>query len=204
LSFFVSKVPKQISSSFKTNINNKPHPFLLLISLIKRRPRKEKKMENAAIELAETIQTASIKHDPSPEHDINPSTAASRKEPVTAAAYATDEHHDDDDDDDADDDDARTTTASAPAPSTAGTAGAAGKAGEATRPTAWRRKRRARKPALPPLPDLRFEQSYLASIRGAETQSKVLWITVRDQVCFLFLCFSCFSFFIYDFCYFGY
>ncbi|KAB8245128.1 hypothetical protein BDV35DRAFT_269111 [Aspergillus flavus] len=35
---------------------------------------------------------------------------------------------------------------------------------------------------LPPMPDLRFEQSYLASIRGAETWGRVAWITVRDQV----------------------
>ena len=35
---------------------------------------------------------------------------------------------------------------------------------------------------LPPLPDLRFEQSYLASLRGAETWQRIAWITVRDQV----------------------
>jgi hypothetical protein len=35
---------------------------------------------------------------------------------------------------------------------------------------------------LPPLPDLRFEQSYLRSIAGADTWWKVLLITVRDQV----------------------
>ena len=34
----------------------------------------------------------------------------------------------------------------------------------------------------PPIPDLRFEQSYLASISGAETWGKVAWITTRDQV----------------------
>lgn len=40
----------------------------------------------------------------------------------------------------------------------------------------------ARRHTLPPLPDLRFEQSYLASIRGADTWGRVAWITFRDQV----------------------
>ncbi|ODA82831.1 hypothetical protein RJ55_01340 [Drechmeria coniospora] len=35
---------------------------------------------------------------------------------------------------------------------------------------------------LPPLPDLRFEQSYLRSIAGADTWWKVVLITTRDQV----------------------
>lgn len=39
-----------------------------------------------------------------------------------------------------------------------------------------------RRAHLPPLPDLRFEQSYLASIKGAETWQRVTWITIRDQV----------------------
>jgi hypothetical protein len=34
------------------------------------------------LQVAETIQTAHIRRDPSPQHDLNPSTAASRKEPV--------------------------------------------------------------------------------------------------------------------------
>ncbi|KAI5284750.1 hypothetical protein KEM54_001104 [Ascosphaera aggregata] len=37
---------------------------------------------------------------------------------------------------------------------------------------------------LPHIPDMRFEQGYLKSIRGAETWHKVIWITVRDQVFF--------------------
>jgi hypothetical protein len=40
-----------------------------------------------------------------------------------------------------------------------------------------------RRASLPPLPDLRFEQSYLASIAGADTVGKVAYITIRDQVC---------------------
>ncbi|KAL4807805.1 hypothetical protein BDV18DRAFT_159014 [Aspergillus unguis] len=40
----------------------------------------------------------------------------------------------------------------------------------------------ARRHTLPPLPDLRFEQSYLSSLRGADTWGRVAWITIRDQV----------------------
>lgn len=40
-----------------------------------------------------------------------------------------------------------------------------------------------RRQNLPPLPDLRFEQSYLASIKDADTWGRVAWITTRDQVC---------------------
>ncbi|KAL4919414.1 hypothetical protein BDW62DRAFT_178873 [Aspergillus aurantiobrunneus] len=39
-----------------------------------------------------------------------------------------------------------------------------------------------RRHTLPPLPDLRFEQSYLASLKGADTWGRVAWITIRDQV----------------------
>lgn len=38
---------------------------------------------NPAAELASAIQSVSLKRDPSPHHDINPSTAASKKEPAT-------------------------------------------------------------------------------------------------------------------------
>lgn len=40
-----------------------------------------------------------------------------------------------------------------------------------------------RRQTLPPLPDLRFEQSYLASIKDADSWGRVAWITTRDQVC---------------------
>lgn len=39
-------------------------------------------MSDGIIQLAETIQTASINRNPSPAHDINPSISASFKEPV--------------------------------------------------------------------------------------------------------------------------
>ncbi|KAL2881134.1 hypothetical protein SGCOL_003424 [Colletotrichum sp. CLE4] len=50
------------------------------------------------IQIAETIQTAHINRAPSPSHDLNPSTAASEKEPVTLEPV-----HDDLDDDELDD-----------------------------------------------------------------------------------------------------
>ena len=40
----------------------------------------------------------------------------------------------------------------------------------------------SRRHNLPPLPDLRFEQSYLASLKGADTWGRIAWITARDQV----------------------
>ncbi|KAK7441868.1 hypothetical protein Landi51_09858 [Colletotrichum acutatum] len=52
------------------------------------------------IQIAETIQTAHINRAPSPSHDLNPSTAASEKEPVTLEPVQT---HDDLDDDELDD-----------------------------------------------------------------------------------------------------
>ena len=39
-----------------------------------------------------------------------------------------------------------------------------------------------RRSGLPPLPDLRFEQSYLASIPAGASSARVLYITVKDQV----------------------
>lgn len=108
-------------------------------------------MASAAIDLAETIQTASIKEHPSPDHDINPSTAADTKIPLTITT---------------------TTTSDLSSPGDV----------EEEIPTSILRPQR-RKSTLLPLPDLRFEQSYLASIKGAETTGRVIWITLRDQVC---------------------
>jgi hypothetical protein len=105
------------------------------------------------LQFAETLQTAHINRSPSPTHDLNPSTAASKKEPVTI-----DDHpiHDDsiDGEDHEDGDDI---------------------------PYSVLRPRR-RSANLPPLPDLRFEQSYLHSIANADTWWKVVLITARDQV----------------------
>ena len=102
-------------------------------------------MSNPAIEIASTIQSASIKRDPSPAHDVNPSTSASTKqpvEPISPTSFSSDA-------------DSIPESALKPAP---------------------------RRANLPPLPDLRFEQSYLASLKGAESWWQVAWITGRDQV----------------------
>jgi len=105
------------------------------------------------LEIAETISTASINQHPSLTHDLNPSTAASAKVPVTVSNNG--EYDGIDDDEMEDDDDEIPEDVVRPLP---------------------------RKANLPPLPDLRFEQSYLASIAGADTYWRVGWITVRDQV----------------------
>ncbi|KAG0648522.1 hypothetical protein D0Z07_5449 [Hyphodiscus hymeniophilus] len=119
------------------------------------------------LQIAETIQTASVKRHPSPTHDLNPSTAASQKQPVTSASpnhpiqesetslekYPEDEFGLDEDEDEDD----IPYSVIKPLP---------------------------RRMSFGPLPDLRFEQSYLASIANAETKWRVAWITTRDQVRF--------------------
>ncbi|KAI9818483.1 MAG: hypothetical protein M1827_000542 [Pycnora praestabilis] len=119
---------------------------------------------SAALQIAETIQTASINRAPSPTHDLNPSTAASSKQPVTLrpsdSNSDTEESHNEDDI----------------------TQGREVEERGAEIPYDTTIKPVKRKAALPPLPDLRFEQSYLASIREADTWRRVGWITVRDQV----------------------
>lgn len=105
-------------------------------------------MTDPALNVPETLQSASVNPDPSPAHDVNPPTAASEKKPVAEE------------------------TPSEPD----------------SIPSDVVDPRRSIQPVsrrhnLPPLPDLRFEQSYLASIRDADTWGRVTWITVRDQVC---------------------
>jgi hypothetical protein len=104
-------------------------------------------MTDHILEVAETIQTASIVSHPSAAHDINPSTAASEKQPVVTAPAS----------------DAGSLSSDIVDPS------------RVIRPL-------RRRHTLPPLPDLRFEQSYLASLKDADTWGRVAWITVRDQV----------------------
>ncbi|KAG9235512.1 hypothetical protein BJ875DRAFT_458912 [Amylocarpus encephaloides] len=113
------------------------------------------------IEIASTIQSASIKRDPSPHHDINPSTAASEKVSVkvtqptseTSSTYIYDDIEGIDEDEDDEEDIPYSVL----------------------KPISRRR-------SFGPLPDLRFEQSYLNSIKAAETNWMVAFITVRDQV----------------------
>jgi hypothetical protein len=114
------------------------------------------------LEIAETIQTTSIKRNPSPNHDLNPSTAASQKQPVSLSHIPASESfldkyaYDDEEGIDVDEDEEDIPYS-------------------VIRPT-------PRRQSFPPLPDLRFEQSYLASIAGAETKWGVAFITIRDQV----------------------
>ncbi|KAF2861352.1 DUF1770-domain-containing protein [Piedraia hortae CBS 480.64] len=106
-------------------------------------------MEDAAIQVAETIQTAHIQRSPSIDHDVNPSTAASLKEPVVLDAGPDEASFVDSGDIPA--------SVLRPAP---------------------------RRPQMPPIPDLRFEQSYLASIKNATDWKSVAYITIRDQILF--------------------
>lgn len=106
------------------------------------------------LQFAETIQTAHLRRDPSREHDINPSTTASRKEPATLEEHPIGYLHDEGIDE--------------------------GDYEEDIPYSVVRPKRRASH--LPPLPDLRFEQSYLHSISRADSWWKIAWITTRDQV----------------------
>ncbi|KFY89721.1 hypothetical protein V500_05535 [Pseudogymnoascus sp. VKM F-4518 (FW-2643)] len=109
------------------------------------------------LEIGETLQSLSINRNPSPTHDINPSTAASEKVPVTLDETTLDAESYSSSLDGSNIDDEEEYSYSV------------------IRPT-------RRRQSLPPLPDLRFEQSYLASIAGAETYQMVAYITIRDQV----------------------
>ncbi|RYP21230.1 hypothetical protein DL765_002369 [Monosporascus sp. GIB2] len=134
-------------------------------------------MADLPSEIASTIQAGHIKRDPSPRHDLNPSTSASERQPVslqrahkqhrqrrrqatrTYSGSEADGEGDDDDVEDGDDDDEIPVSVLKPQP---------------------RGHHRAH--SFPPMPDLRFEQSYLHSIAGADKWWKVAWITVRDQM----------------------
>ncbi|KAH6850096.1 hypothetical protein B0I37DRAFT_370727 [Chaetomium sp. MPI-CAGE-AT-0009] len=120
------------------------------------------------LQLAETVQTAHINREPSPRHDLNPSTAASRKEPVRLEPVAPEDGSADEEGSSADDEEDETEDE---------------KIYHRSRITP-----RPRRHNFPPMPDLRFEQSYLSSIRNADTWWKVGWITARDQVSLFFSC----------------
>ncbi|KAK4196712.1 hypothetical protein QBC40DRAFT_286821 [Triangularia verruculosa] len=112
--------------------------------------------DSIPLQIAETIQTAHLVHSPSAAHDANPSTAASKKQPVKLETPDPDTDLSDLDDDDDDE-----------YPSSK------------IKPIS---RRHPNLHHLPPLPDLRFEQSYLASIKNADTWWKVALITARDQM----------------------
>lgn len=100
-------------------------------------------MSFSPMNIASILQSTSLNRHPSPAHDINPSTAASIKQPLSpTTSIASDDH-------------SIPYSTLKPAP---------------------------RRSNLPPLPDLRFEQSYLASLRAVDGWKGVLWVTVKDQV----------------------
>ncbi|KAK5945435.1 hypothetical protein PMZ80_002640 [Knufia obscura] len=111
-----------------------------------------------ATELASALQSAHIEHNPSVAHDVNPSTAASEK--IPAEIVSEDHEHDDLDDTSSHTSDTSTIPS------------------DIIRPRPRQPPGRQRMP----LPDLRFEQTYLASIKNADTTGKVIYITIRDQV----------------------
>jgi len=117
------------------------------------------------LQIAETIQTAHIRRDPSADRDINPSTAASKKIPVTLEEHPIGDLHDVDGIDEGDEEGEEEEEEEE----------------EDDIPYGVVRPKR-RTSNLPPLPDLRFEQSYLYSISQADNWWKVAWITARDQV----------------------
>lgn len=127
------------------------------------------------IQIAETVQTAHIKRDPSPSHDINPSTAASKREP---ASVQKTQHHDDYliDDGGIDEDDDEDDYAQSEGTETDE---------ESDDYNVVKSRPRRNIHQLPPIPDLRYEQSYLHSIRNADRWWKVVLITARDQACFV-------------------
>jgi len=112
-------------------------------------------MSDLPTQIAETVQTVHIQHDPDPNHDLNPSTAASKREPVAADSIDTEYGSDDDNEDDGH----VPLSVLRPPPEV-----------------------QPRSTQLYPVPDLRFEQSYLHSIASAETAWKVAWITLVHQV----------------------
>ncbi|KIX10078.1 uncharacterized protein Z518_01159 [Rhinocladiella mackenziei CBS 650.93] len=116
---------------------------------------------NPASELASAVQSVHLKRDPSPEHDVNPSTAASKKIPGNLEPVSP--------------------TPSPPRSRSQSLNSAATSESTSTIPSEIIQARPRRK-SFPPIPDFRFEQSYLASIKNADTNWKVAFITIRDQV----------------------
>ncbi|CAK3861883.1 hypothetical protein CBER1_08088 [Lecanosticta acicola] len=111
-------------------------------------------LEDAAIQAAETIQTAHLNKAPT-KQDMAPSTAADTKERVTFDR-------------------------SADVASEADEVGEDEVPLSILRPLPqdqWRKR-----PAHVPLPDLRFEQSYLKSIEHTNGWQGVAYVTIKDQV----------------------
>lgn len=116
----------------------------------------KKTMTDPAIQAAETVQTASVNLSPSPACDINSPTSTINTTPAT------------------------TSEKKRPIPESA-ISDTDSIPSDVVDPSRMVRTV-VRRRNLPPLPDLRFEQSYLASLKDADTWGRVAWITVRDQV----------------------
>lgn len=114
-------------------------------------------MANMANELASTLQAASVKRNPDPSIDVDPSTSASTKRPVKVENVQPVR--------------ASSTTPSDPL---------AAHPDDEIPLSVLRPARRTHN--LPPLPDLRFEQSYLARIKHCESPWSVAWVTFFDHV----------------------
>lgn len=111
---------------------------------------------NPASELVSALQSVSINQAPSVEHDVNPSTAASKKYPadIVSPPHSPSRH-------------SHSLSSASSSDSTIPS--------DIIQPHPRRR-------TLPPFPDFRFEQSYLASLKNAESNWQVAYITVRDQI----------------------
>jgi Autophagy receptor ATG43 len=109
------------------------------------------------LELGEAIQAASLNRAPSPADDINPSTGvfAPPRSTPSDSSLSKYEYDEIDGVDEGEEEEDIPYSVIRPLP---------------------------RRASFPPLPDLRFEQSYLASIAAADTKWKVAYITIRDQV----------------------
>ncbi|KAK7908611.1 hypothetical protein PG985_015914 [Apiospora marii] len=114
-------------------------------------------------QLAETVQTAHIERAPSPNHDLAPSTTTSTKEPVELKHHKLPKRPSSIDDVSLDSEDDDNASSEIPL-------------------SVLRPHPRSPKHHFPPMPDMRFEQSYLHSLKDADTWWKVALITVRDQM----------------------
>ncbi len=147
------------------------------------------------LQVGETVQTAHLQRHPSPHHDLNPSTAASKREPVRQEPVTSDDVEEEDDsgeeeeEEESEEEEEESEEEEEEAEALELELEDDDEEDETeTEDELLYRSRVRPSPRLhhlhhlPPMPDLRFEQSYLSSIRNADTWWKVGWITVRDQV----------------------
>ncbi|KAI2630825.1 DUF1770-domain-containing protein [Hypoxylon sp. NC1633] len=146
-------------------------------------------------QIAETIQTAHIQRNPSPRHDLNPTSSISEKQPVqlhevprqqqqqqrqrrrhrSSRSSRSHQRHEDDTDYDGELDEIDEAEEDRDSDDYL-----YDDEDDEIPVSVLRARPRAK--SFPPMPDLRFEQSYLHSIAKADTWWKVLWITARDQM----------------------